>query len=69
MDAIRYRIDTAPVITLTPAGFTAEGGVLVATITGTAQNGEAGTATYRTDSWSVRGDLAFTADGLLLSVW
>lgn len=69
VDAIRYRIDTAPVIALTPAGFTAEGGVLVATITGTAQNGEARTTTYRTDSWSVRGDLAFTADGLLLSVW
>lgn len=66
---IRYRIDESPTIALSPAGFTAEGGVLVATVTGTGQNGEPRTTTYRTDSWSLRGDVSFTADGLVLSPW
>jgi hypothetical protein len=69
VDGIRYRIDEPPVITLMPTGFTAEGGTLVATVTGTGQNGEALTTTYRTASWSLRGDVAFTADDLVLSPW
>lgn len=69
VDSIRYRIDESPVITLTPSGFIAEGGALVATVTGTGQNGEALTTTYRTVSWNLRGDVAFTADDLVLSPW
>lgn len=66
---IGYRIDESPTIALTPTGFTAEGGVLVATVTGTGRDGAARTVTYRTESWSLRGDASFTADGLILSAW
>lgn len=66
---IGYRIDESPTIALTPTGFTAEGGVLVATVTGTGLDGAARTVTYRTESWNLRGDASFTADGLLLSMW
>lgn len=65
----RYRIEQPPVLTLAGAAFTANGGVLVATVTGTGQDGSARTTTYRTDSWSLRGTVAFTADGLQLSAW
>lgn len=66
---IRYRIERSPTVTLTPTAFVADGGILVATITGTGQDGSPRTTTYRTDSWSVRGDVAFSADGIELSVW
>ncbi len=66
---IDYRIDESPTITLTSTGFTAEGGVLVATVTGIGQDGAARTVTYRTDSWSLRGEASFTADGVVLSAW
>lgn len=64
---VRYRIEASPVIILVPGGFSADGGVLVATVTGTGQDGAARTTTYRTESWSVRGDVSFTDDGLVLS--
>ena len=66
---IRYRIERAPVVTLTSTGFSAGGGVLVATVTGTGQDGAERTTTYRTDSWSLRGDVSFTADGVVLTAW
>ncbi|MHC9043538.1 hypothetical protein ACYX8G_03085 [Microbacterium saperdae] len=66
---IRYRIETSPVLTLIPTGFDAVSGILVATVTGTGQDGESRTTTYRTESWSLRGDVAFTEKGLELSVW
>lgn len=66
---VRYRIERAPTVALAPATFAADGGVLVATVTGTGQDGAPRTTTYRTDSWSVRGDVAFSAEGLELSVW
>lgn len=66
---IAYRIERLPVIALAATEFTAADGVLVATVTGTGQDGAARTTTYRTDSWSVRGDVAFTDDDLVLSVW
>nr|WP_017203945.1 hypothetical protein [Microbacterium barkeri] len=69
MSEIRYRIERSPTVTLTPTAFVADGGILVATITGTGQDGSPRTTTYRTDSWSVRGDVAFSADGIELSVW
>lgn len=66
---VRYRIEQAPSITLDATGFSAAGGVLVATVTGTGQDGSARTTTYRTDDWSLRGDFSFTADGLTLAPW
>lgn len=66
---IRFRAEQLPVLTLTATGFSADGGVLVATVTGTGQDGSARTTTYRTESWSVRGDIAFTADGMELTAW
>lgn len=66
---IRFRIELLPALALEGAGFHADGGILVATVSGTARDGSEESFTYRTDTWSVRGDLAFTADGLQLSVW
>ncbi len=66
---IRYRIEQTPSIALTADAFSAAGGVLVATVTGTGQDGSARTTTYRTEDWSLRGDVVFTEDGLTLSVW
>lgn len=66
---IRYRIEQPPAVALTPTTFSADDGVLVATVTGTGQDGSPRTTTYRTQSWSLRGDVSFTADGLALSAW
>jgi hypothetical protein len=66
---IRYRIETPPVLTLTTTRFDATDGVLVATVTGTGQDGSPRTTTYRTESWLVRGDVAFTETGVVLSPW
>ncbi len=66
---IRYRIEQTPVIALTPSGFSADGGVLVATVTGTGQDGAARTTTYRTESWSIRGDVTFLVDDITLTAW
>ncbi|MFS0893157.1 hypothetical protein [Microbacterium sp. 179-I 3D3 NHS] len=66
---IRYRVESLPAITLAPPTFSSGGGVLVATVTGTGQDGVPRTETYRTESWSVRGDVAFTADGVVLTPW
>lgn len=66
---IRYRIEQLPTIALSGAGFRADGGVLVATVTGTGQDDAARTTSYRTESWSVRGDVSFTEDGVALTVW
>lgn len=66
---IRYKIEQAPVIALTATKFQADGGVLVATVTGTALDGSTKTLTYRSTNWSVRGDVTFTSDDIVLSVW
>ncbi|MFK3676129.1 hypothetical protein ACI2IP_00270 [Microbacterium sp. NPDC090218] len=65
----RYRVEELPVVTIEGTEFRADGGSLVSTVTGTGQDGTERTTTYRTDSWSVRGGVAFTADDLVLSVW
>ncbi|WP_029262975.1 MULTISPECIES: hypothetical protein [unclassified Microbacterium] len=65
----RYRVEKLPTLTLSGNGFAAEGGVLVTTVTGTGQDGAKREATYRTDSWSLRGDVSFTAEGVVLSAW
>lgn len=66
---IRYRIEQEPIISLTASAFQADSGVLVATVAGTALDGSAKTLTYRTTSWSVRGDVTFTDDDIVLAVW
>lgn len=66
---VRYRIEKLPVLALSATAFTADDGVLVATVEGTGQDGAARMTTYRTDSWTVRGDVSFTADDLVLSAW
>ena len=66
----RFRVDRLPVLRLTDGdGFIAEDGVLVATVTGTGQDGAPRTETYRTESWTVRGDVVSTGDDVELSVW
>lgn len=65
----RYRIEQLPTIVLDGTGFRADEGVLVSTLTGTGQDGTERTTTYRTDSWSVRGEISFTVDDLVVTVW
>lgn len=69
VEEFRYRVEEAPAVTLTPTGFTADRGVLVVTVTGTGSDGAELTKTYRTDSWTLRGDVYFTAEDLMLSPW
>ncbi|MFB8189926.1 hypothetical protein ACFC14_11410 [Microbacterium sp. NPDC055988] len=66
---IRYRVEELPTTTLSTTVFSAEGGILIATVTGTGQDGEKREATYRTDTWAVRGDVSFTADDVVLTAW
>lgn len=66
---IRYRIEQTPVISITPSTFHADDGVLIATVTGTAPNGSQESFTYRTANWGVRGDVSFTTDDIVLSIW
>lgn len=66
---VRYRVEQVPAIALAADTFTAEGGVLVATVDGTGQDGAARTTTYRTASWSLRGTASFTATDVVLAPW
>jgi hypothetical protein len=43
--------------------------VIVATVTGTALDGSAKSITYRSTNWSLRGDVTFEDDDIVLSVW
>lgn len=66
---VRYRIEVLPTIVLSESGFAAADGALVATASGTGQDGTARTLTYRTDDWSVRGDMTFSDRELVLETW
>ncbi|WP_136051620.1 hypothetical protein [Microbacterium sp. K36] len=66
---IAFRVERFPAVVLTPGGFTADDGILEATVTGTGQDGAARTVTYRSTTWSVRGGVDITADELALTVW
>jgi len=66
---VRYRVEALPTIVLSESGFTAADGALVATVSGTGQDGTARTLTYRTDDWSVRGDVTFSDRELVLETW
>lgn len=66
---VSYRVESFPALALTATGFTASDGVLVATVTGTGQDGADRTTTYRTNAWRVRGGTAFTETGVRVEVW
>jgi len=69
VDDVRFRIEQLPVLELTDGGFVADGGVLVATVSGTGQDGSPRTETYRTDSWTLRGGVTVEGDTVELDVW
>nr|WP_201469242.1 hypothetical protein [Microbacterium hydrocarbonoxydans] len=69
VDAVRFRIDRMPVLHVTDEGFVADEGILVATVSGTGQDGAPRTETYRTESWSVRGDLTVTDAQVEIEIW
>lgn len=70
LSSVAFRVETAPTLAFAEdlSSFAATGGVLVATASGTTRDGSAGTFTYRTDDWSLRGGVAFTGNQLVLSV-
>lgn len=69
VDGIRFRIDRLPVLEITDDGFVADGGILIATVSGTGQDGAARTETYRTESWSLRGDVTVDGTEVDVDVW
>lgn len=69
VDETRFRIERMPLLELSAGDFVARGGVLVATVTGTGQDGAAKTETYRTESWSVRGDVIISGAQVDLDIW
>jgi len=69
VNGIRYRVEKLPTLVLDGGAFTAGGGVLVATVSGTGQDGSPRTETYRTENWAVRGDIAITDDEVEITVW
>lgn len=71
VDDAAFRIDTMPTVALADDGtsFTASGGKLVATLTGTARGGGSRTTTYRSENWAVRGDVTFAGNEMTLTVW
>ncbi len=69
VDDVRFRIEQLPVLELTEGGFIADGGILVATVSGTGQDGSPRTETYRTDSWTLRGGVTVEGDEVELDVW
>ncbi len=69
MSGIRYRIEQLPTVEIEDEGFLAEGGVLIATVTGTGHDGTSRSVTYRSEDWAVRGDVDVTGEGVEISVW
>lgn len=69
VDSVRFRIERMPLLELSGDGFIAEGGVLVATVSGTGQDSAPLTQTYRTESWTVRGDATVSDGEARLKVW
>lgn len=66
---VRFRVEALPVLVLDGDSFTAAGGVLVATVTGTSQDGSGRRETYRTEDWAVRGDVIVVDDIVTVEVW
>lgn len=66
---IDYTVEQEPHIDLDERSFVASGGVLLARVTGIDAAGQRTTAAYRTENWTLRGDVAFTDDDLVLTAW
>lgn len=64
LDSVAFRIEQPLTVELDAeaAMFTATGGVVVATVTGTPREGAAASPTYRIDNWTLRGLYRFTGD-------
>lgn len=69
VSGIRYRVEKLPMLELDGDSFTADGGVLVATVTGTGQDGSPRTETYRTENWTVRGDVEISPEKVEIDIW
>ncbi len=69
VDDVRFRIEQMPELELTDGAFVADGGILIATVSGTGQDSGPRTETYRTDSWTLRGDATFDGHDVDLDVW
>lgn len=71
VDDAAFRIEQLPRLELDAdgQGFVAAGGVLVATVSGRGQDGAPRTETYRSESWTVRGDVDVRGDAVTLDVW
>ena len=66
---VTFRIERMPQLDTADGTFVAGGGELVATVSGTGQDGTPRTETYRTESWAVRGDVTVEGDAVDLTVW
>ncbi|QKJ19053.1 hypothetical protein [Microbacterium hominis] len=68
--SITYRIEAYPTLVLADdlSGFDATGGVLVATATGVDHDGADASFTYATQDWTLRGDVDFRGDEMVLAV-
>lgn len=69
INRIEYTVEQTPTISLTLDAFAADGGILVATVTGEDFAGTTTSVSYRTENWTLRGDVSFTDDDIVLSVW
>lgn len=67
---IAFRIEARPVVALSDDGrsFAATGGAIVATAYGTTRDGVSAGFSYRADDWSLRGDVTFAGDEMVLTV-
>lgn len=70
LDEVAFRVDAYPTVTLdlSDASFAATGGVIVVTATGPAREGGRGSFTYRSDDWSMYGEVTFAGDQMGLRV-
>jgi hypothetical protein len=70
LTGVAFRIEQHPTVAISADGatFDATGGVLVATVSGTTRDGVAAEFTYRTDAWTLRGDIDADGDRILVSV-
>ncbi|MGP3536265.1 hypothetical protein ACTU3I_15820 [Microbacterium sp. RD1] len=66
----RYRVERMPTVCVSADArtFVADGGVVIATVTGLTRAGAPASFTYRSDDWTLRGSVALTRDSLTLAV-
>lgn len=70
LERIEFEVEKAPSLATNPDAhrFVASGGVLTATATGTTDEGETASFTYRTDAWTLRGAIEDDGEQVVLSV-